>query len=93
LATARGAQASFVVKGSTVLVDFKKLDETTWLVSFEVEDCSHTPTEIVSHSVRILSGVFHAVREFLEMRQPERLTFGSDEALEDLYHAYLPRKG
>jgi hypothetical protein len=56
------ARASFQVEGAIVLVDFRRVDETTWLVSFEVEDCSQTPTEIVSHSVRILSGVFHAVR-------------------------------
>jgi hypothetical protein len=42
-----------------------------------VEDCSKTPTQIVSNSVCILSGVLYAVHDFLEMRQPERLTFDS----------------
>jgi hypothetical protein len=75
-----------------VLVDFQKVDEITWRASFEVEDSSKTPTEIVRSSVFILSGVFHAVREFLEARQPQRLTFADDEALGDLYEAYLARE-
>jgi hypothetical protein len=80
--------------GDTVLVDFQKADEITWRASFEVEDCSKTPTEIGRNSVFILSGVFHAVREFLELRQPERLTFASkDESLGNLYETYLSPEG
>jgi hypothetical protein len=58
-------------------------------VSFEVKDCSKSPTEIVRNSVFILSGVFSAVRKFLEVRQPERLTFADNEALGNLYEAFL----
>jgi hypothetical protein len=82
-------KASFVVEGDTVLVQFEQVDETAWRANFEVQDCSKTPTEIVSNSMLILSGVFHAVREFLEMRQPERLTFADNEALGNLYDAFL----
>jgi hypothetical protein len=80
------AKASFVVEGDTVVVQFQQVDETAWRASFEVQDCSKSPTQIVSNSVRILSGVFHAVRELRDLRQPERLTF-ADETLEDLYDA------
>ena len=59
------AKACFVVEGDTVLVDFQQVDEITWRAGFEVQDTSKSPTQIVSNSVRILSGVFHAVREFL----------------------------
>jgi hypothetical protein len=82
------AQASFVADGDTVLVHFHEVDETSWRASFEVEASSKTPTEVVRNSVRILSGVFAAVREFREVHQPERLTF-ADAALEDLYDVHL----
>jgi hypothetical protein len=40
-----------------------------------------------------LSGVFQAVREFLEVRQPERLAFAAkEEALAQLYEQYLSRQ-
>jgi hypothetical protein len=84
------AKATFIVEGDTVVVHFQKVDETAWVASFEVENCSKTPTAMVQNSMRILSGVFSAVREFLEVRQPERLTF-DNEALGDLYDAYLKR--
>jgi hypothetical protein len=84
------AKATFLVDGDIVLVDFERVDETTWRASFEVQACSKTPTKIVRNSVFILSGVFHAVRKFLEVRQLERLTCAS-EALGTLYEAYLSR--
>jgi hypothetical protein len=67
-----------------VLVQFQKVDETAWRASFEAEESSKTPTELVSNSVRILSGVFHAAREFVDVRQPERLAFAPEyESLAD----------
>jgi hypothetical protein len=88
------ARASFLVEGDTVLVHFQKVEEIAWLASFEVGESSKSPTQIVRNSVRILSGVFFAVREFLEVRQPERLTFASkDESLGNLYETYLSREG
>ena len=72
------AWATFLVEGDTVLVQFQKVDESAWRASFEVEQSSKTPTQLVSNSVRILSCVFHAVREFVKVRQPERITFAPD---------------
>ena len=84
------AWATFLVEGDTVLVQFQKVDESAWRASFEVEKSSKTPTQLVSNSVRILSGVFHAVREFVEVRQPERITFAPEyESLADLYEFFL----
>jgi hypothetical protein len=63
-------------------------------VSFEVENSMKSPTQIVRNSVRILSGVFLAVREFLEVRQPERLaSLRSDEIPGELVRdVSLPRR-
>jgi hypothetical protein len=84
------AWATFLVEGDTVLVHFQKTDETAWRASFEVEKSSKSPTQLVSNSVRILSGVFHSVQEFLDVHQPERLTFAPDnESLTELYEVFL----
>jgi hypothetical protein len=88
------AKARFQVDGDTVLVHFQKTKESAWRVSFEVEKSMKSPTQIVRNSVRILSGVFFAVREFLEVRQPERLSFAAkDASLGNLYETYLSREG
>jgi hypothetical protein len=50
-------------------------------------------SENIHASIRVFSGVFQAVREFLEVRQPERLVFASkEEALGHLYEEYLQRQ-
>jgi hypothetical protein len=76
------------------LVQFQTTEERAWRGSFEVETSGKSTTQIVRNSVRILSGVFFAVREFLEVRQPERLAFAAkDESLGNLYETYLSREG
>jgi hypothetical protein len=88
------AKASFQVEGDTVLVHFQKIEDSAWRGSFEVETSGKSTTQIVRNSMRILSGVFFAVREFLEVRQPERLAFAAkDESLGNLYETYLSREG
>jgi hypothetical protein len=88
------AKASFQVEGDTVQVHFQKTEESAWRVGFEVEKSAKSSTQMINNSVRILSGVFFAVREFLEVRQPERLIFASkNELLGNLYETYLSREG
>ncbi len=50
-------------------------------------------SDSIHASIRIFSGVFQAVREFLEVRQPDRLVFASkEESLGRLYDEYLQRQ-
>ena len=45
------------------------------------------------YALRVFSGVFQAVREFLIVRQPERLLLPSEyESLACLYQGYLERQ-
>ena len=49
--------------------------------------------EIVQSSIRVFSGVFQTVREFLEVRQPMKLVFASkSQSLGELYETYLQRQ-
>jgi hypothetical protein len=44
-------------------------------------------------ALRVFSGVFQAVKEFLEVRQPEKLVFASNEDLGHLFETYLEKQG
>lgn len=83
--------ATFWAEDDIVLVRFQEAGESTWRVSFKVGSAK-TPTQLVLNSVRILSGAFHAVREFIEHRQPERLLLDS-EPLGTLFEVYLSQAG
>ena len=64
-----------------------------WQVGFDVSPDSKSVTIAVHGSIRIFSGVFQAVREFLEVLQPVRLVFASkEEALGSLYESYMERQ-
>ena len=81
------ASARFYASQIEVVVTFRKVDDG-WEVGFT------SSKESTVHSFGIFSGVFQAVREFLSVRQPERLTLSSnDEVLALLYEAYLEHKG
>lgn len=86
-------RARFLVNNVHAQITFSKVSKQEWQVSIEVK-ADLPATEIVRSSIRVLSGVFQGVREFLEVRQPEVLLFGSKyEELSDLYETYLQRGG
>jgi hypothetical protein len=85
--------ASFTQGPAKVKITFLKITETDWRVGFEVTSDRQSPIQIVQSSIRIFSGIFQGVREFLEVRQPMRLVFASkSESLGELYETYLRRE-
>ncbi len=87
------AIATFTHNGLLVTTTFAKVGGNEWQVGFAISPEMQPATAVARSSIRILSGVFQAVREFLEVRQPSRLVFASkEEALGSLYEAYLERQ-
>jgi hypothetical protein len=85
--------ASFTQGPTKVKTTFLKITDTDWRVGFEVIPERQSANEIMETSMRILGGVFHVVREFLEVRQPMRVVFASkSESLGELYETYLRRE-
>ncbi len=86
------AQARFDVAGVRVETTFIETGRNEWRVAFEAASQA-TASENIHASIRVFSGVFQAVREFLEVRQPERLVFASkEEDLGQLCEEYLQRQ-
>jgi hypothetical protein len=84
--------ARFELPGARIDTTFAETAKNEWRVGFEVTS-NASASENIHASIRIFSGVFQAVREFLEVRQPERLVFASkEEALGHLYEEYLQRQ-
>jgi hypothetical protein len=87
------AEASFALHGERITVLFTETRAGEWRVGFEVAKSTQSTSDLVRSSIRIFSGVFQAVEEFLTIRQPERLVFASkEEGLGRLYEAYLSRQ-
>ena len=86
------ATASFSVESVAVQVRFEQEElGAAWNISFDVE--RGELRQAVHLSFHIFNGVFQAVREFLEVRQPELLVFATKrEALADIYQTYLRRE-
>jgi hypothetical protein len=86
------ATASFSVESVAVQVRFEQEElGAAWNISFDVE--RGELRQAVHLSFQIFNGVFQAVREFLEVRQPELLVFATKrEALADIYQTYLRRE-
>jgi hypothetical protein len=86
--------AHFSSKHVQVTVTFLDTGDGSWRVGFEVERSSpEVGAREIAPALRILSGVFQAVREFLEVRQPQRLVFASkDDDLARLYDTYLQKQ-
>ena len=86
--------AHFSENRNQVTVTFLDTGGGGWRVSFEVErSSSEVGARELAPALRILSGVFQAVREFLEVRQPQTLVFASkDEDLARLYDTYLQKQ-
>jgi hypothetical protein len=86
------AIAHFEVSAIRVDVTFTETGIHEWRVGFDATSEASTLKNIHA-SIRVFSGVFQGVREFLEVRQPERLLFASkEEALGHLYEEYMKRQ-
>lgn len=84
--------ARFEVGVARVDTTFTETSRNQWRVGFDVSSRA-SASESIHNSIRVLSGVFQSVCEFLEVRQPERLVFASkEEALGHLYEEYLQRQ-
>jgi hypothetical protein len=86
------AIARFEVSGIRVSVTFTETGLHEWRAEFDATSEASTLKNIHA-SIRVFSGVFQAFREFLEVRQPNKLVFASkDEALGRLYEEYMKRQ-
>ena len=83
------AIASFTVDLVKVVVSFDRRGLSgPWHVVFEVE--KGDSTEAVRSAFAIFNGVFQAVAEFIEVREPETLVFATKrDELAGIYQTYL----
>ena len=87
------AIATFTQNGLLVTTTFANTGGAEWQVGFTISPEMQPANAVAQSAIRIFSGVFQAVREFLEVRQPMRLVFASkNEALGSLYETYLDRQ-
>lgn len=86
------ATARFSVESVAVEVVFEREEPgAAWNVSFDLE--RGELRQAVHLSFHIFNGVFQAVREFLEVRQPELVVFATKrESLAEIYQTYLRRE-
>jgi hypothetical protein len=86
------ATACFQVSGIRVETTFLETSKGEWRVGFEAISKA-SAMEGIQASICVFSGVLQAVREFLEVRHPEKLVFASkEEALGHIYEEYLQRE-
>jgi len=84
------ATAHFFVDEIRVTVRFENTS-VAWRVAFEVD--KGQSTEIATSAFEIFNGVFQAVQEFIEVRQPEVLVFATKrDKLARIYETYLKRQ-
>ena len=83
------AVASFTVDSVESTVAFERRGSGgPWHVTFEV--AKGDSTEAVRSAFAIFNGVFQAVGEFIEVREPETLVFATKRAeLANIYQTYL----
>lgn len=88
------AVAKFQVKTISVEVEFEQREHRgAWHVAFNTAAGEISDRTNMVLAFRIFNGVFQAVREFIETREPDVLIFVSkDEDLERIYDAYLRRE-
>ena len=83
------AVASFTVDSVKATVSFERRGNGgPWHVTFEIE--KGDSTEAVRSAFAIFNGVFQAVGEFIEVREPETLVFATKrDELANIYQTYL----
>lgn len=88
------AVAKFQVKSISVEIDFEQREHRgAWHVAFNTTAGEISDRTNMALAFRIFNGVFQAVREFIETREPEVLIFISkDEDLAGIYETYLRRE-
>lgn len=88
------AVAAFAVKSITVEVDFEQREHAgPWHVSFNTLHGEMQDLKNEMLAIRRLNGVFQAVRQFIETREPEAVVFiAKDEDRAGIYSAYLRRE-
>jgi len=88
------AIAAFNVKSIAVEVDFEQRDQHgPWHVGFNTVQGEAADRTNMTLAFPIFNGVFQAVREFIETREPEAVVFiAKDEDLASVYEAYLRRE-
>lgn len=86
------ATASFVLDSVGVVVSFEQRESgKAWHVVFEAQ--KGETTEAVYSAFAIFNGVFQAVEEFIEVRQPDMLVFATKrDELANIYRTYLRRE-
>jgi hypothetical protein len=92
LASRNRATASFSVDTVKVIVSFEQREvNAPWHVLFEVD--KGEKTEIAYSAFSIFNGVFQAVREFGEVREPDVLVFATKrDELAGIYQTYFRRE-
>ena len=87
------ATASFTLNADKITVTLAETIPGEWRVSFDVVSSAQFTSEKARSSLRIFSGVFQSVEEFLTIRQPARVAFAAkEEALGRLYETHLARQ-
>jgi hypothetical protein len=88
------AVATFSIRTVAVEVDFEQREHRgPWHVAFNTRRADMTDRSNVTLAFRIFNGVFQAVKEFTETREPEILVFiAKDEDLASIYQTYLRRE-
>lgn len=88
------ATAVFTVKTIVVEVDFEQREPNgPWHVAFNTGQGELADRTNITLAFRIFNGVFQAVREFIEVREPAAVVFISeDEDLASIYGTYLRRE-
>lgn len=83
------AIASFTVDSVKSTVSFERRgSDGPWHVTFEVAKADST--QIAHSAFAIFNGVFQAVEEFIEVREPEMLVFATKrDELAKIYQTYL----
>ena len=84
--------ANFSIESIEVQVLFEQQESgAAWNVSFDVQ--KGEARQAVHASFQIFNGVFQAVHEFLEVRNPELLVFATKrDSLAGIYQTYLRRE-
>ena len=86
--------ATFTVKSILVEVDFEQREHNgPWHVSFNTLHGEMPDLKNEMLAIRRLNGVFQAVHEFMETREPEAVVFiAKDDDRASIYSAYLHRE-
>jgi hypothetical protein len=92
LKSTTNAPAMFSAGTVSVEVSFEQREpKGSWHVGFNVVRGEAAERTLLAF--RIFNGVFQAVREFIETREPDSVVFiAKDEDLASIYHTYLRRE-